>query len=576
MSVSNIVRLTFFFCLLSWHWALGGSIHEAASSGDIQFIQQSVAQSKDSIDARDDDGRTALYLAASAGQADIATLLLESGADVEAKDNRGSTPLLAAIRANDLTMVRILAEAGADLNAEHPSYGPAIYLAYWQECMKGQSGITAYLISRGVLFDANIETWIATPLNLATTFGSYDMAKFALDRGADVNKVSTQDGMTEFHFAVSCGHANIVRLFLEHGANPDVATNDGVPPIFHAIDRGHADIVRELLAHDAPIDYIESEHQRTLLHVAALRGSADIVSLLLSLGADANADDGLGRTPLYYAERYGHQTVANRLLEQGGRRLPLMDDVTDPSAVLSEELPAGHATVWALQGRGWAIRTVNHLLIIDCLQSTLTSPTDPSLANGFITASEIADQNVLVVYSTFHWPDQLEYVHTIEDSLAQINYVHNKNEAWRGCKNTVYVEAGETRRIGDATIHVLQIAHANPALGYIIEIDSLTLYCGIFAADDSVQFSDDLQSLRSQVGTIDIALVPVPETEDDESQFFRPLVETLNPSAVFLSDPAGRTQSHTRTEAKIRQWGSGAAVFGPENPGDRFAYRRGD
>jgi len=63
---------------------------------------------------------------------------------------------------------------------------------------------------------------------------------------------------------------------------------------------------------------------RTALHVAADRGRAAAVELLLSSGAEVDARDGKARTPLHLAAFRGHVNVARRLLEHGASK-----DLTD-------------------------------------------------------------------------------------------------------------------------------------------------------------------------------------------------------------------------------------------------------
>jgi ankyrin repeat protein len=553
--------------------AVAGEVHDAAKAGDFETVRSMIQTDDGTLEAKDDPGRTALHCAASSGNVDLVSFLLDAGSEIEATDNRGNTPLLSAIWGNQLSVVELLAGRGANLKAEHSSYGPAIEVAYWQECIKGKSGITEFLISRGEPFDPNNEAALATRLNLATTFGNFEMAKLAVDLGADVNKVSTPDGMTELHFAVYCGHADIVSLLIKHGAGVQVANNEGIPPLWHAVNGGRSDVVKLLLQHGASFDYVEPAHNRTLLHAAALRGQAETVALLLEHGLDVNVKDNDEHVPLYYAGRYGHASTANLLLENGAVRPVDMIENYGKPPYLDKPLAKGKAAGWALKrGLGWAVKTSGHLLIIDAIQALESPPSEPSLTNGFITAAEIADQNIYVIYSTFHWPELTEYVHQIEDSLSQVTYVHNKQESWRGCKNTVYLDPYEAHDFGDLRLRSIQPAHRNPALAYVVEVDGLKIYCGLFATDDEEQFSQDLDMLRAEVGSVDIALVPVPSSDPKQSTFLRLIVEKLEPSMVCLSDSKFRVELYQPVQEAIRSWGHSAEVFGPENPGDYFVY----
>ena len=68
------------------------SIFGAASTGGIEWVKQHLAARTD-VDARDDDGKTPLHLAANHGHKEIAELLIAKGSNVNAKNRSGQTPL---------------------------------------------------------------------------------------------------------------------------------------------------------------------------------------------------------------------------------------------------------------------------------------------------------------------------------------------------------------------------------------------------------------------------------------------------------------------------------------------------
>lgn len=71
------------------------------------------------VNAKDDDGDTALHVAAERGDPDILSSLIDAGAEVNAKNKFDVTPLYVAVSArhSEKDVVRILIEKGADLNA---------------------------------------------------------------------------------------------------------------------------------------------------------------------------------------------------------------------------------------------------------------------------------------------------------------------------------------------------------------------------------------------------------------------------------------------------------------------------
>ena len=73
---------------------------------------------------------------------------------------------------------------------------------------------------------------------------------------------------------------------------------------------------RLLLEAKAQVDILDAEG-RTPLHLAAQRGTADIVEALVASGAEADARDGDGYTPLHMAARAGQRATLRALLLAG-------------------------------------------------------------------------------------------------------------------------------------------------------------------------------------------------------------------------------------------------------------------
>ncbi|CAE7423020.1 unnamed protein product [Symbiodinium sp. CCMP2592] len=116
------------------------------------------------------------------------------------------------------------------------------------------------------------------------------------------------------------GHADVVQLLLEAGADKELGDIDGCTPLFVAAQTGHAPVVRLLLEAGAQTE-VRDLKGRTALMEASMRGHTPVVQLLLEAGAQKDARDVEGRTAVMEASRNGHASV-RQLLVDAGAELP--------------------------------------------------------------------------------------------------------------------------------------------------------------------------------------------------------------------------------------------------------------
>ena len=143
------------------------------------------------------------------------------------------------------------------------------------------------------------------------------------------------------------------------------------------------------------------------------------------------AKDKDGRTPLYEAGLYGHTTGAEQLQKAGAKSGP-GEENSGPSSFLTQQIHTGEAYIWLMKRLGYIVRTWDHVFVIDN-EETGRKPDTPSVDNGFPTAQELADQNVIALYSAYHAePETFEFIHGLEDQIKNITYLHYKDDRWRG------------------------------------------------------------------------------------------------------------------------------------------------
>ncbi len=205
----------------------------AAKNGSAPLLKL-MLDAKADVNTTDANGTTPLMLAAASGNADAVKLLLDRGADVNARDiTNGQTAVMFAAAAGRVEVIKALNARGADVNVI-TKVSPIISMneRYKQASEgKGTRGIT----SEGGRSDVAAMGGM-TALHFAAREGQLDALRELVAGGADVNKVSTNDGMSPLVSAIINGHFDAARFLLEHGANPKLATKGGLAPLYATID----------------------------------------------------------------------------------------------------------------------------------------------------------------------------------------------------------------------------------------------------------------------------------------------------------------------------------------------------
>ena len=204
--------------------------------------------------------------------------------------------LFLAIQASDAAQVRSLVQADpALLRAVSPmGVSPVLFATYYS-----RHDMARVLIELGATLD----------VFEAAAVGDAARVQERLDGGADVNAVSP-DGFSPLGLAAFFGRTEVARLALERGANVNAVSANAmqVRPLHSAVAGNHETLARELVAAGADVN-AEQQDGFTPLMGAAQNGNAALVSFLLSCGAqaDAKADD--GRTAESVAAEEGHVDV---------------------------------------------------------------------------------------------------------------------------------------------------------------------------------------------------------------------------------------------------------------------------
>jgi ankyrin repeat protein len=253
---------------------------------------------------------TALLFAAREGNLEMARILVGAGAELERPSANGTRPLVVAITNNHIELAAFLLDAGADANAADSFYK--------------RTPLYAAVEMRNPDYTRD------TPPPVPDTRDPMDLVNALLARGANPNaranttpfrgfyQVSANwanfDGQTPFLRAALSGDVALMRLLLDHGADPNLGTNDGATPLMAAAginwvvaqtysrsDNEYLEAARLCLDRGADVNAVNSQGF-TAMHGAANRGFDAMIKLLAERGAKLDVKDKQGRTPMTFAE----------------------------------------------------------------------------------------------------------------------------------------------------------------------------------------------------------------------------------------------------------------------------------
>ena len=295
--------------------------------------------------------------------------------------------MLSACRAGDLGAVRYLVERCPGLIHFEYNYTPPIHFAV----REGHAPLVRYLLDCGAdptyrtyrfkdsllqmarergysEIAAMIEEALASRFPLskeanvlleAAGAGDLDRVRQLLDTDAELARASNETGDTALHLACAGGHAGVVELLLDRGADPEAVRSDGFKPIHSAmffnrqgylrqhkpptdtlragrlagllLERGATyniflaavfeDIpaVKNWLAEDSALANFEDTHHRRPISAAAWREDIDMVRLLLEHGADPSLPESNSpRGPALWIAAFRKNVAMARLLLEHG------------------------------------------------------------------------------------------------------------------------------------------------------------------------------------------------------------------------------------------------------------------
>ena len=283
-------------CLAVTTTAMAASLSDTARRGDFDELKQLIPQAADVNEVWGVFDRAALHWIGGDGPAELATMLLDKGAKVDLRDSENKTALHLAAEAGNIPVMEVLLDRGADINA------------------KDKSGMT--------------------PLILVCRADSKraDVAALLLSKGADVN-AGTDLGQTALmYLIVSKDYSpELINAILGGGADLNSQDNSGVTVLMHSIRlQDQRWQLSAALATQPNVDLAIADNKGdTALHYAAVAGYDDagkLINVLMQKGANVNAQNKNGQTPLFCAVHEDRAKNLATLIINGKADVNLADE----------------------------------------------------------------------------------------------------------------------------------------------------------------------------------------------------------------------------------------------------------
>ncbi len=577
---------------------LSMDIWTLAAKGDVEGVKAALADDGKAAMQRAPDGGIALHHAAYGGSREILELLLRAGSDPMFRTTNGMTPLHYAAFGGQPGAFQRLLDEGADLHAVDDSLTTMLHGA----ASSGSMELVERLLGEGIQPDvANcyderpvhraaqqdrlavvrklltlsaqqnpIDKYGMTLLHKAAVGGARETAAWLLDRGDDPG---TGDliGDTPLHAAASLGRRPYIDLSIECELSLDAVSKEGRTPLHCAAVGGHLEIVQLLMEQGCHADATDAS-KRTPLHLASALGRNECVRVLATSTAGSAGEDAHGCTPLDLAAHYG-RTAAWRALATAESTSPSPENVRE---LLSAPVQLGDLVAWYLGHSGWAVRTAQHLFILDYAPGE-PEDAESSLLNGRINPEEWSDLTVVAVITHHHTDHFDRRVLDWEHPNLRVIYGWDAPEDLTGFR----FEGRMTKRIGNVIVASAPATDAGSA--FLIEADGVSFYhAGDHAASQAPperDFSDSVAWFAEQFAPIQAAFLPVfgcglpsPATLRAGNAF---TIDQLQPEATFPMH-IGWTAHFYR---EFAQWADEMKlrthVAVAEFPGDRFLLSHG-
>ena len=355
-------------------------LHWCKRGNDVEKAVELVLNDGLDINTPALSNRTPLLWASLSSSGEFIETLIDLGADVNAQTTYDKlTPLIFSTDWNNFMAVYLLLDHGADANIAAADGRTPLHKAV----MKGNQNLVKLFLEKNALVNTQNADG-DSPLHTAVSNGFFDITKLLIKKGSNVNLLN-KEGRTPLFLGVKNKHEQLIKLLIENEADVNIGYKENSTERFKLVrgnKRGRAawhyvlvkkhllglflkrvkgglinvadfgDILRSGFGQDPPegtADKILKEYEyqfqeipeTTLLHIASKQiNEPEIIDLLVKSGANVNAQDAEGFTPLHMAAIHGNLKIVKKLVDLEANVTIVTTDGKNAaeSAYLNEEL----------------------------------------------------------------------------------------------------------------------------------------------------------------------------------------------------------------------------------------------
>ncbi|PSN41509.1 hypothetical protein C0J52_07224 [Blattella germanica] len=273
-------------------------LHLAAKAGQCEVIRYLNKCSEISLERTNQEGKTALILAASAGRSAAVSTLLALGSEITCD------ALAAACGNGHLECVKLL------LNGIDSYEMPLLYATH-----NGHLEIIKLLVKNipsRIDINKTLNSRLESPLFVAVQSGHVHIVEYYIENGAHI-EAETVTKERSLHSACQFGHYEITKILISYGAEINCTNSNSQTPLYLAAKSGHESIVKLLILSGADIS-VRSDDDSTALHVACKENHPDVIELLIDEGGNIHDKDENMYSCLHYAAKSGNLKLIKSIL----------------------------------------------------------------------------------------------------------------------------------------------------------------------------------------------------------------------------------------------------------------------